>query len=53
MKFSALDIASILTFILMSIIIFIKYLPLVRPKLVPKLKMPSVLISILISKIIL
>ena len=39
MKFGTFDISNILIPILMLKIIFIKYLPPVRPKLVPKLKM--------------
>ena len=38
LKFGTFDISNILISILMSKIIFIKYLPLLRPKLVPKLK---------------
>ena len=39
LKFSSFDVLNIPILILMSEITFIKYLPLVRHKLVPKLKM--------------
>ena len=45
LKFSTFDISNILISILMSKVIFIKYLPPVRPKLVPILKIENLLKS--------
>ena len=42
MKVGTFDISYIAIFILMAKIIFIQYLPLVRPKLVLKSKMPRI-----------
>ena len=42
LKLGSIDISNMLISILMSIIIFIKYLPPVRPKFVPILKVPRI-----------
>ena len=42
MKFGRIDISNMAISILMSKMIFIKYLPPLRPKFVPKLKVPRI-----------